>query len=75
MLYTIYVLRHLRITIGHNIHCRRARRKMPLQKFAAETGVPVLKIDHYELGKNEITLDHALRIACARGIPFEELMK
>lgn len=75
MLYTTHLLRHLRQLIGQNIHRARARRQMPLHKLALATGVPVLKLDHYELGKSEIPFDHALRIACALDVSVDALLK
>jgi transcriptional regulator with XRE-family HTH domain len=48
---------------------------MPLCKLSAAAGVSELKIDHYELGKNEVTLENALRIACALDVPVDALMR
>jgi len=73
--YSTHLLRHLRFTIGQNIHCHRSKQKLPLRKLAKLTGVSELLLDHYELGKNEITLDEMLKIACALGIPITELME
>ena len=75
MIYSSDLLRHLRFTISQNIHSLRTRRKMPLLKLAHKVGVPLEKIDHYELGKNEIPLDHALKIACALGVDIGVLMR
>jgi transcriptional regulator with XRE-family HTH domain len=47
---------------------------MPLPKLADMSGVPIEKIDHYELGKNEIVLDHMLRIACALEVEVGTLL-
>lgn len=72
--YSTHLLRHLRLTIGQNIHSHRSRQKLPLHKLAKITGVSELLLDHYELGKNEIALDEMLKIACALGVPVTELM-
>ena len=75
MTYSTHLLRHLRLTIGQNIHRLREKQRIPLHKLARDAGVPELKIDHYELGKNEIPLDHMLRIACALEIKVADLLK
>lgn len=75
MQYSAHLLRHLRFTIGQNIHRRRSKQKLPLKKLAKLTGVSELLLDHYELGKNEIGLDELLKIACALGIDVQELMQ
>jgi len=59
------MLRDLRRSIGQNIHAARLKQKMPLKKLARASGVPEEKLDQYELGKSEITLQDLLRIACA----------
>ncbi len=74
MQYSTHLLRHLRFTIGQNIHRRRAEQKMPLKKLARLSGVPEHLLDHYELGKNEIGLDELLKIACALEIELRELI-
>lgn len=68
MQYSTHLLRHLRYTIGRNIHAQRSERKLPLRKLAKLTGVSEQLLDHYELGKNEIRLDELLKIACALDI-------
>lgn len=73
--YSTHLLRHLRFTIGQNIHRYRSKQKLPLRKLAKLTGVSELLLDHYELGKNEIALDEMLKIACALGVPITELME
>ena len=65
MLYSTQKLRHLRATIGRNIHAARVERKVLLHKLAAASGVPPEMLDRYELGKNEIRLEEMLRIASA----------
>jgi len=73
--YSTRLLRHLRYTVGQNIHHHRSKQKLPLRKLAKLTGVSELLLDHYELGKNEIALDEMLKIACALGVPITELMQ
>lgn len=74
-IYSTHLLRHLRLTIGHNIHQRRSERKLTLCKLAKLTGISEGLLDHYELGKNEIALDEMLKIACALRMPVTELMQ
>jgi hypothetical protein len=75
MLYSTQLLRQLRRTIGANIHCTRARRKIPLPKLARLSGVPEIKLDHFELGKNKMELDELLKIACALGVEAKNLLE
>ena len=49
--------------IGHNIHHWRSRKKLPLSKLAAATGISESMLDRYELGKHEIDLMALLKIA------------
>ncbi|MDE3061189.1 MAG: helix-turn-helix domain-containing protein [Pseudomonadota bacterium] len=74
MQYSTHLLRHLRFTIGQNIHRQRAGRRMPLRKLSRLSGVSERLLDHYELGKNEICLDELLKIACALEIGLKELI-
>ena len=75
MQYSTHLLRHLRFTIGQNIHRHRAEQKMPLKKLARLSGVSEQLLDHFELGKNEIALDELLKIACALEIRMQELIE
>lgn len=75
MTYSTHLLRHLRFTIGQNIHRLRAKQKIPLRKFARLTGISERLLDHYELGKNEIGLDDMLKIACALGVEVKQLLE
>jgi transcriptional regulator with XRE-family HTH domain len=74
MQYSTHLLRHLRLTIGQNIHTLRARRKLPLAKLSRLSGVSEAMIDQYELGKHQIPLEHLLRIACALKAEVGELI-
>lgn len=73
--YSTHLLRHLRFTIGQNIHRHRSQQKLPLKKLAKLTGISEGLLDHYELGKNEIALDEMLKIACALRVPVTELIQ
>lgn len=75
MHYSTYLLRHLRYTIGQNIHHRRVQQKLPMHKLARATGISEYLIDHYELGKNDISLMALLKIACALEVEVSELMR
>lgn len=74
MQYSTELLRYLRGTIGRNIHRCRSEEKMTLRKLAKLTGVSELLLDHYELGKSEISLDALLRIACALDVELSGLV-
>lgn len=73
--YSTHLLRHLRFSIGQNIHRHRSQQKLPLKKLARMTGISEPLLDSYELGKNEIALDALLKIACALRVPVVELMR
>ncbi len=73
--YSTHLLRHLRFTIGQNIHRHRSQQKLPLRKLARLTGISEQLLDQYELGKDEIRLDTLLKIACALRVPVTELMQ
>jgi transcriptional regulator with XRE-family HTH domain len=68
------MLRHLRFTIGNNIHSLRVKRKMPLSKLAQLTGMPERLLDQYEMGKNEIHLNALFKISCALEVGIEKLV-
>lgn len=74
MQYSTHLLRHTRLIIGQNIHLHRSKQKIPLRRLALLTGVPELMLDHYELGKNEISLAEILKIACALNVELVALM-
>ncbi|RFC68561.1 MULTISPECIES: helix-turn-helix domain-containing protein [Mesorhizobium] len=72
--YRTHLLRHLCLTIGQNIHAARLKQRMPLKVLARLSGVPEDKLDQCELGKNEITLQEALRVAYAVQVDLAELI-
>jgi hypothetical protein len=75
MQYSAHLLRHTRLIIGRNIHHHRSKKKIPLHRLAKLTSLSEHLIDHYELGKNEIRLDHLLRIACAINVGLKDLLR
>ena len=75
MNYSTHLLRHLRQTIGQNIHHLRVQKKLTLTKLARATGISEHLLDHYELGKNDINLMVLLKIACALEVEVSELMQ
>ncbi len=74
MHYSTHLLRHVRFTIGRNIHRIREERKLPLMKLARQCGLSELLLDQYELGKHDIALRELLKIACALEVKMEELV-
>lgn len=73
-IYSTYLLRHLRHVIGQNIHRQRSQRKLTIHKLSLRTGIPEWLLDHYELGKSNITLEAILRIACIPEVTVGELV-
>lgn len=74
MTYSLHALRHLRLTIGRNIHRYRAERRIPLPKLSQLTGMPENLLDHYEIGKGTIGTEELLRIAGALRVSVEQLV-
>ena len=68
-------LRILRKIIGRNIHELRMERGFTLKKLSRHTNINPLKIDQYEMGKNEITLDKLFKIADALGVDIIDLLE
>lgn len=75
MQYSTHLFRHLRLTIGSNIHNHRVRQKMPLQKLSKLSSIPENLIDLYELGKYEIRLEQLFRISCALKVDLTRLVE
>jgi transcriptional regulator with XRE-family HTH domain len=63
--------RYTRLTLTRKLRLLRERNRMSMKKIAALIGVAGPK----ELNGNPELLDLALRVACARGVPFSDLMK
>lgn len=75
MLYSTHMLRHLRFTIGQNIHRLRAERQMGLRKLSAASGVTEGLIEKYEIGKDDIQLHELLKIACVLNVQVGALFE
>ena len=68
------ILRQLRRAIGFNIYRQRVIHGVTLHKLAHLTGLPPQLLDRYELGKNEITLNHLFYIAAGLRIDLADLL-
>lgn len=62
--YSTKLLRDTRRAIGRDLHAARLAKRMTLQKLSRLTGIPVQKLDWYELGKGEISLEELLKLGC-----------
>ena len=74
MLYSIHLLRHLRLTIGRNMTLMRQRQHKALADIAAEANVSPMLWAAYERGQNEIDLNTLFRIGCALDVTVQDLM-
>lgn len=74
MQYTSHMLRHVRRTVGQNIHSRRCNRKLTLGKLAKLCCIPEARLDRYEIGGDEINLRELLKIACALDVDLRKLI-
>lgn len=75
MRYDKQLFRQIRKTIGQNIQRLRTAQNWTIHKLAVMADVPELQIDHYELGKNEITVADMVKIACVFDVDVAELLK
>lgn len=75
MLYSTHLLRHLRFTIGQNIHRLRAQRAMTISKLSAASGVAEDLIERYEIGKGDVQLHEVLKVACALSVTTDSLLR
>lgn len=73
MQYSTHFLRHVRFTIGQNIRAARDKQKMTLRHLSRKSGVPEFKIDQFELGKNNISVEEMVRLGCVLGVRAEEI--
>lgn len=73
--YSTHLFRHTRAQIGRNIYQLRVKHGLTLQKIAKCSGVPLEKLDQYEIGKNEISVADLLKIACVFGTEISEMVK
>lgn len=67
-------LRILRRIIGENIHFCRYVEKVTLRKLARRTGIDAHKLDQFEMGKNQIQLEHLCVIAQQLNTEIETLL-
>ena len=72
--YSTYLLRHVRFTIGQKIHHFRRENRLTLNRLSILTDIPETLLDHYEVGKSDISIHHLLRIACIFGVEIKELV-
>lgn len=70
----IPALRDLRRRIGANIHALRLERRLTLSKLARLSGLNSETIDRLEMGKNEVNLEHLVRLAAALRTAPESLV-
>lgn len=68
-------IRNLRQTIGANIHARRLHRKMTLVKLSRLTNFTINRLDMFEMGKDQIELQHLFKIAIALKCRITNLLK
>ena len=55
-------LRNLRKRIGSNIHTIRVRKKLTLKKLSRLSGISIVILDNYEMGKREISMPILIKI-------------
>jgi transcriptional regulator with XRE-family HTH domain len=58
-------INRLRQTIGGNLRNLRMKRKLSLRKLAKLSEMPEFLLDHYEVGKGNMSLVELLKIASA----------
>ncbi len=68
-------VRAMRRRIGLNIRALRTMRRMPLEKLSRLSGLAPDTIDRLELGKDEIGLDHIMRLSAALQIRAARLLE
>ena len=66
--------RDLRRQIGRKIRALRMKQRMPLDRLARRCGLGAETLDRFEMGKNEITLFHIIRIASALDVAVGEIV-
>jgi len=57
-------VRELRRIIGARVHYLRMQKRETLHHLSHTTGISSDKIDQYELGKNEISIEALVLLAC-----------
>ncbi len=71
----IVTLRELRRTIGGNIHDIRRKRKVTLETLSKHTNISIKKLDGFEIGKYQLTFEHAILIAAALKINVFQMIQ
>ena len=75
MLYSEEALRALWVRIGCNLAKARVKRELNVADLASLSGVSEDKLNCYELGKDEISLDDLLRLSCALDVPLTRMLE
>lgn len=68
-------LRVLRRRIGDNLHSLRLARRLTLEKLARLSGLHADTIDRFEMGKEQVGLEHIVCLAAALRSTPESLLK
>lgn len=68
-------LHTIRRMVGQNIYRERQAKQISLHALARHCEISILKLDHYEIGKNSIQIEDICRIAKALNIHAYELIK
>lgn len=74
MQYSTHLYRHLKCHIGENIHTLRKQQKMTMEKLSKLSGVPLCRLDHYELGKNNPHFHELFKITCALNVKMRDVL-
>lgn len=61
--------------IGHNIHNARLHRNYTLKKLSRLTGLNIITIDKYEMGRTHFNIKDLMKISLALEIKLEKLIK
>jgi hypothetical protein len=68
------IVRAQLLEIGHSLHAARLSKKFTLAKLSRLSGVPVLLLDHFEMGQNRMLMDDLLKIALAMRLDIKEVL-
>ena len=67
-------LKQLRRDIGARIHNVRVQKRVTLKRLSSRTGIPVHRLDYYELGGYDLSLGELERIAKNLGLSTSSLL-
>lgn len=67
-------LKQLRRDIGARIHNVRVQKRVTLKRLSSRTGIPVHRLDYYELGGYDLSLGELERIAKNLGLSASDLL-